>query len=88
MAMNASSFLRAKKSIYHDAVKPGTGIKLNRNWKIWWMRSTSLIGVSRQQKLKCGVIAFRDRIYLSFNSVMDDPVAGILFLEERSGSRT
>lgn len=31
-----------------------------------------LIGVSRQQKMKCGVIAFQDRIYLSFNSVMND----------------
>lgn len=31
-----------------------------------------LIGVSRQQKMKCGVIAFRDKIYLSFNSAVDD----------------
>lgn len=31
-----------------------------------------LIGVSRQQKMKCGVIAFRDKIFLSFNSAVSD----------------
>ena len=48
-----------------------------------------LIGVSRQQKLKCGVIAFRDRIYLSFNSVMDDLKLQeffFSFLEERGAA--
>lgn len=48
-----------------------------------------LIGVSRKQKLKCGVIAFRDRIYLSFNSVMDDLKLQeffFSFLEERGAA--
>lgn len=46
----------------------------------------ALIGVSRQQKLKCGVIAFQDKIYLSFNSVMGDlrlQEFFFRFLEER-----
>lgn len=48
-----------------------------------------LIGVSRQQKMKCGVIAFRDKIYLSFNSAVGDlrmQEYFFHFLEERGAA--
>lgn len=48
-----------------------------------------LIGVSRQQKMKCGVIAFRDKIYLSFNSAVGDLKMQeyfFRFLEERGAA--
>lgn len=48
-----------------------------------------LIGVSRQQKMKCGVIAFRDKIYLSFNSAVSDLKMQeyfFRFLEERGAA--
>lgn len=48
-----------------------------------------LIGVSRRQKMKCGVIAFGDRLYLSFNSVINDLKLQeyfFHFLEERGVS--
>ncbi|MCB6610437.1 DUF6320 domain-containing protein [[Clostridium] symbiosum] len=48
-----------------------------------------LIGVSRQQKMKCGVIAFRDKLYLSFNSAVSDLKMQeyfFRFLEERGAA--
>lgn len=49
----------------------------------------ALLGVSRQQKMKCVVLAFRDKIYLSFNSAVSDLKMQeyfFRFLEERGAA--